>query len=226
MGRGMVVDTSAAPSVRPAQNLSALTRLMRIYCPDVAAHCERLAGWGTMLAGVCGLNGEAVADVALGACLHDVGKVGMPRSILGKPGPLDADEWDVMRRHPTVGETTLRTGGSSVLAGEVVRHHHERFDGRGYPDGLRGDEIPIGARIVAVVDAFDSMRSHRPYRAALSLDDALDALRAGRGGHFDPNVVDVFLDLLHREIAGCEAEFSGIVEAVRRAAAATKGAAG
>lgn len=125
--------------------------------------------------------------------LHDVGKFAIPDAILGKPGALTDDEWELVRRHPVVGQRILAAAPALVHLAEIVRATHERFDGRGYPDGLVGAEIPLVARVVAVCDAFDAMTANRPYRPALSAEDALAELRRCAGTQFDPAVVAAFL---------------------------------
>jgi len=134
--------------------------------------------------------------------LHDVGKIGVPDQLLGKPGPLSEDEAEVMRRHPEIGARILRNIDVLRDVAPVILHHQERFDGvqegefPGYPAGLRGEEIPLGARIIAVVDAFDAMTTDRPYRQALVVQEAVAVLRAESGKQFDPLVVDTFLAVL------------------------------
>lgn len=130
-----------------------------------------------------------------GILLHDIGKIFTPKEILYKPGPLTDEEKEVMRRHPVDGAEILgRIAGLRAMA-ENVRHHHERYDGGGYPDGLKGDAIPLGARIAAVVDAFDAMISDRPYRKAIPIEEAIEELARNRGTQFDARVVDVFIEL-------------------------------
>jgi response regulator RpfG family c-di-GMP phosphodiesterase len=131
-----------------------------------------------------------------GFFLHDIGKVGIPEHILCKPGPLDGDEWDVMRNHPLIGAQIVEPIVLLADAVDLIRHHHERFDGAGYPDGLRGEAIPLEARIFAVADSFDAMTSTRPYRGAMGLDRALEEIRSGAGTQFDPEVVREFVALL------------------------------
>jgi HD-GYP domain-containing protein (c-di-GMP phosphodiesterase class II) len=122
--------------------------------------------------------------------LHDVGKIGVPDAILNKPGPLDSAEWELMRRHPEMGaETVSRLPGLGAVA-PLVRSHHERWDGDGYPDRLGGQEIPLASRVICACDAFVAMTSDRPYRPALDVDQALAELVAGAGSQFDPRVVD------------------------------------
>ncbi|MCH8949612.1 MAG: HD-GYP domain-containing protein, partial [Chloroflexi bacterium] len=129
-----------------------------------------------------------------GALLHDVGKIGVPDQILHKPGPLTPEEWDKMKRHPMIGYDMLRDISFLSEAATIVRCHHERFDGKGYPRGLAGDEIPLGARIFSAADAFDAMTSDRTYRKALRPEAARDEIIRHSGTQFDPQVVQAFLE--------------------------------
>jgi HD-GYP domain-containing protein (c-di-GMP phosphodiesterase class II) len=128
--------------------------------------------------------------IHIGGHLHDIGKIGIPDSILNKPGKLTEAEFAMIRQHPVVGDTIVGKVKVFHSITNIVRHHHERFDGKGYPDGLRGEEISLGARIVAVADAFDAMTSIRTYRSKLSLRDAIEETKRCRGSQFDPNIVD------------------------------------
>ncbi len=159
-------------------------------------HVERVRSMSVRLGEILKLDPEALDQLAYGAVLHDIGKIGLPDAMLGKPGALSADEILKMREHPLIGRRMLE--GVSFLhpALPVVEAHHERWDGTGYPHGLSGDNIPIAGRIVAVVDAYDAMTSDRPYRLALSVETARAVLLAGRGTQFDPTVVDAFLENL------------------------------
>jgi two-component system cell cycle response regulator len=142
---------------------------------------------------------EGLDEVARAAELHDVGKIAVPDAILDKPGALDPVEWSFMRRHPLIGERILLAAPALRPVARLVRSSHERFDGGGYPDGLRADEIPLGARIVAVCDAFDAMTTDRPYREAVSETDAIAELRRCAGTQFDPMVVEAFCRVIARE---------------------------
>ncbi len=140
-------------------------------------------------------------DIERASLLHDVGKIGVSDAILNKPGPLTAEEWQQMRRHPAIGYEMLKDVKFLSEAAEIVYAHHERYDGRGYPTGLCGEDIPLGARVFAVADAFDAMTSNRPYRRALSTDSACEEITSNSGSQFDPAVVEAFLKCLPRWIA-------------------------
>jgi putative nucleotidyltransferase with HDIG domain len=157
-----------------------------------------------------GVRDEERRMIEFGALLHDIGKMSTPKEILHKPGPLSDDEWETMRRHTIDGQRMLdQVGGTLHDAGEVVRASHEWFDGRGYPDRLRGEEIPLAARIVAVADAWSAMTTRRTYRDPLSRQAAIDELRANAGTQFDPVVVDAALVVLARERAAQPSLTSG-----------------
>lgn len=173
----------------------AFARSLEARCAETAGHSERLALTSELVARSAGLRSEEVDHIKLGAHLHDIGKVGIPDSILWKQGPLDEWEDAQMRTHPLIGVHMLASLEIDGDVRSIVRNHHERFDGGGYPDGLRGDSISVGARIVAVADAYDAMRCRRPYRGPLSREEALWRLRAGRGRQFDSDILDVFLTL-------------------------------
>jgi response regulator RpfG family c-di-GMP phosphodiesterase len=144
------------------------------------------------LAAAMGLGGEARDVVARAAELHDIGKVAIPDAILGKPGPLEPDEEAFMRRHTVIGESIIAEAPALREVAALVRASHERWDGTGYPDGLAGHAIPLGARIVSVCDAYSAMRQKRPYGAVLGEEEALDELRRGAGSQFDPALVAAF----------------------------------
>ena len=135
-------------------------------------------------------------EVAYGFMLHDVGKIGVPDTVLNKPGALDDQEWAIMRRHPEMGVKIVRPIGFSSDATDVILCHHERWDGRGYPNGLSKDEIPLTARAFAVADAYDAITSDRPYRYAMSHDRAVSVIQEEAGRSYDPEIVDVFVDLI------------------------------
>ncbi|MFN2450968.1 MAG: HD-GYP domain-containing protein [Candidatus Dormibacteria bacterium] len=164
-------------------------------------HCERLVQLADATACALGLDILVRGHIRLGACLHDLGKVAIPEALLRKPGPLTAEETDVMRRHPVIGAEILEDIEAWREVRQIVRHHHEHVDGSGYPGGLMGSRIPLGARIVSVVDAFDVMRSGRPYQAALPVEYIVEELRGLRGRQFDGDCVDAFLASLTPEMS-------------------------
>ena len=175
--------------------MTSLARVIEAKDECTRGHLDRTTAYGLALARRIDPALAARPELAHGFFLHDIGKVGIPEGILRKAGSLDAEEWDVMRRHPTIGADIVTPIPFLDGSVEIIRHHHERFDGRGYPLGLRGGDIPLAARIFAVADSFDAMTSDRPYRDAMPKDRALDEIRAGAGSQFDPDVVDEFLVL-------------------------------
>ena len=158
-------------------------------------HIQRVHGLGILLACVVAPDDAGDAQLACGFLLHDIGKLAVPDAVLNKPGPLDDDEWALMRRHPEQGAKIISAIPFLDRALDVVRHHHERWDGKGYPVGLGGEDIPVWARIFAVVDTVDAITSERPYRRARSLDVAIQELRAGAGSQYDPACVEAFESL-------------------------------
>jgi ribonuclease P protein subunit RPR2 len=153
-------------------------------------HAQRVAAYGLRIAHAAGI--EVDPQVEFGFLLHDVGKVAVPDAILFKPGPLSEPERALVRRHPEVGSEILRHIDFLDEAKQVVRHHHERWDGAGYPDGLAGEAIPLAARVFALADALDALTSERPYRAAISFAEARRQIRAETGAQFDPAIVAAY----------------------------------
>jgi putative two-component system response regulator len=160
------------------------------------AHTERVAQRAKLLGAAVGLSGRDLVDLYRGGMIHDIGKIGVPDAILLKPGKLDPEEWEIMRRHPVVGEQIARPLRSAANLLAIIRHHHENFDGSGYPDRLAGDDIPLVARITAVSDAYDAMTSDRPYRPGMATERAAGILAAGAGSQWDPELVNVFVESL------------------------------
>jgi putative two-component system response regulator len=189
-----------------------LTRLARVgeyYDDDTAEHTRRVASLSGELAAALGLAPQRASLIAHAALLHDVGKIAVPAEIVRKPGPLSAEQWQVMVRHPVEGAKMLGGSRFQVLqqAEEIARTHHERWDGTGYPVGLAGDAIPLAGRIVAAADVFDALTSARPYKPARSYDEAVAEIRRIRGSHLDPVVVDALESVLQvRLVRGAEAE--------------------
>jgi putative two-component system response regulator len=165
---------------------------------ETGLHVIRMSHYARLLAMAAGLDDQAVDDLFMAAPMHDVGKIGIPDRILQKPGRLTAEEWQVMQTHPAIGAHIIgqHAGGMLAVAHDVALAHHEKWDGSGYPNRLRGEDIPLAGRIVAIADVFDALTSVRPYKPAWPLDDACAWMRAQRGGHFEPRLVDLFLGLL------------------------------
>jgi diguanylate cyclase (GGDEF)-like protein len=170
-----------------------LLRTMHAKNPDLDDHSSVVAQLAVRVGHQLGLTGEQLDEVARAAELHDVGKVGIPDAILNKPGPLDATEWEFMHQHTILGERILNAAPALRPVARLVRSSHERWDGTGYPDRLAGEDIPLGARIVSVCDAYEAMTADRPYRKALSAHEAREQLSCNAGTQFDPAVVTAFL---------------------------------
>jgi putative nucleotidyltransferase with HDIG domain len=160
-------------------------------------HTDRVAMFARLIAEEMGLDKKDLETVSFGAALHDIGKLGVYEDILNKPGELTDGEWEIVRSHPEVGANIIRNMKFLEAACDLVRHHHERLDGRGYPDGLKGEQISVGARIVAVADSFDAMTSDRPYRIAFGYRDALEQLKL-QTDKFDGGVIDHLVRLVER----------------------------
>jgi two-component system cell cycle response regulator len=172
--------------------------------PDLQEHQRGVGALVLAVGRRLGMSAEELDVLARAAELHDVGKIAIPDAILNKPGPLDEEEWRFMRRHTILGERILTAAAALRPVARLVRSSHERFDGRGYPDGLAGADIPLGARIIFVCDAFDAMTSNRSYSAAVSAEQALAELEACAGTQFDPQVVQAFIASLHEAPAEVE----------------------
>ncbi len=159
-------------------------------------HSERVAFWAERLARACGCNDQMVEDIKKAALLHDIGKIGMDLRALTKEGTLSDKEFELFKTHPEVGKRILEPIKFLEHIIPMVYHHHERWDGRGYPDGIKGEEIPLGARIITVADSFDVMTSDRPYRKRLPFKRVVQELMDNSGSQFDPNLIRIFLEFL------------------------------
>ena len=184
------------PIVRRGDSPDRLTRELAERVPRMAGHHRAVAEMAGAVARRIGLTGERLHAVVRAAELHDVGKVLVPDAILNKPGALDRVELELMRRHAIAGYLILTESGEPAPVPALVRSSHERWDGSGYPDGLSGEDIPLGSRIITICDAYDAMTHPRPYRAARPAAEALAELRAGGGVRYDPCLVDVFLEVV------------------------------
>jgi len=185
---------------------------------NTGGHLERVSRYGEALARGAGLSEAEVADIRHAAAMHDIGKIGIPEHILLKPGKLNAEELAVMRTHPLLGARILANPGSNLLrrAREIALGHHERFDGKGYPAGAKGEAIPLAARIVGVADVFDALTTARPYKEAFSPERAAEMIRRERGGQFDPELTGIFERLFD--------QFLALLESLREPLAAGNGA--
>ena len=177
--------------------LFALARSIEGRDPYTGGHCERLSDYSERLGRRIGLPEEQITALRRGGIVHDIGKVAVPDAILLKPGKLTPEEWKIMRQHPAVGESICTPLKSFRLVLPIIRHHHEKLDGSGYPDGLKGDQIPLTARIMTVVDIYDALTTERPYRGASSTEKALELMgQEVQKGWWDPHIFSEFRNLL------------------------------
>jgi putative nucleotidyltransferase with HDIG domain len=179
--------------------IDSLARTLEERDPYTAGHSRRVREYALQLAQAIGLDEPTCRRLSLAAKLHDIGKVGVPECILNKPGRLTAEEETVVRTHPVTGERILRPIVRNRKVLEAIRGHHERLDGSGYPDGLRGSAVPLLARLVAIPDCFDALTTCRAYRQALTQSEALRVLREGAGWHFDTTLVQTFIEMIERK---------------------------
>jgi HD-GYP domain-containing protein (c-di-GMP phosphodiesterase class II) len=205
--RQLSCDLESQAKIMRAAVVCAFSQMLDLRDLNTGMHSTRLAEWGLRVARSLGVPEHSLPDLETGALLHDIGKVAIPDSILGKPGRLTDEEFEIVKRHPEFGWTVIRNLPGLEHTSLQILHHHENFDGTGYPAGLKGAEIPIGARIVSVIDAFDAMISTRPYRAGLPLQEVVRRLHESSGTQFDPLVVQAFVRIV-------EAEMPRVLEAV------------
>jgi putative nucleotidyltransferase with HDIG domain len=177
------------------QSLLGLANALEAKDPYTRGHSERVGALARRMALSAGMPPAAAALVAQAGLLHDLGKIAVPEGVLRKPGALTAEEWAVMRRHPIVGAQIVAPLEFFAEGAVILRHHHERQDGSGYPDGLRGDLVPVGARIVAIADVYDALTSDRPYRARLSRAEAVGRLEEQAGRTLDPSLTALCIRL-------------------------------
>lgn len=176
--------------------LRSLVNALEAKDPYTGKHSERVTRYAVMIARKMGCADGELEVLETVGYLHDIGKIGISDSILNKPASLTREEYEIVKKHPVIGASIVKDLIFSIEERSIIRHHHERWDGAGYPDGLAGEEIPIYARIVAIADAFDAMTSKRAYRGAISKTDAIRELRENRGRQFDPLALDAFLETL------------------------------
>lgn len=181
------------------QSLLGLANALEAKDPYTRGHSERVSRWSRRLGTALDLDPHTIEIVTQAGLLHDLGKIGVPEQVLRKAGPLDPAEWELMRRHPLIGAGIVAPLEFFEGGALVVRHHHERVDGSGYPDGLAGDRIPVGARVVAVADVWDALTSDRPYRRALSPVAALEHVAREAGRTLDESIVATFVGLVRAD---------------------------
>lgn len=178
------------------ETVEALANALEAKDEYTSNHARSITDMALDVGSELGIEGNDLKRLELGALFHDIGKIGIPSKILAKPGPLDDHEWEVIKTHPELGERILEPIDRLAEVRPIVRHCHEHFDGSGYPDAIKGDEIPIESRIILVVDAFDAMTTDRPYRKALPIEVACRRLNESSGHQFDPAIVAAFLRTL------------------------------
>jgi putative nucleotidyltransferase with HDIG domain len=179
--------------------VEALSRTMFARDRQTHEHAERVRHFALELAEEAGVVDDGtLSAIRVAAVLHDVGKLGIPDVVLQKPGPLTTDEYDIVKQHATIGADLVAAACGPGLLPDIVRHHHENWDGTGYPDRLAGGDIPVGARVIAIVDCYDALTSDRPYRPALSHNSALAMIHERRAVMYDPQMTDAFMRLLWR----------------------------
>jgi response regulator RpfG family c-di-GMP phosphodiesterase len=192
---GSYLDALTEKRRRDLATIEALAAAVEVRDTVTGRHLHRVTELARTCLGALDSGLARNEEVAFGFTLHDVGKIGVPDAVLNKPGPLADGEWEVMRRHPELGVKIVEPIGFSETATEIILAHHERWDGGGYPKGLARDEIPLTARAFAVADAYDAMTTDRPYRGALPKEKALESIVDAAGSRYDPEIVDVFVDL-------------------------------
>jgi putative nucleotidyltransferase with HDIG domain len=180
------------------QTIEILRHVVESRDKETKGHSERVAALAKELAEEMQLSPEDVEMIHVAGLFHDVGKIGIPDSILLKNGPLTNDEFQTIKGHPAEGERIIVSYAPFKKLLSIVRGHHERYNGTGYPDGKAGEEICLGARVIAVADSFDAMMSNRTYRRGLGFDKTLDELKRGKGTQFDPKIVDAFISLIEK----------------------------
>src|SRR5467141_193979 len=197
-----VKQLEAQTSALRSSVICAFNQLLDLKDLNTGVHSTRLAEWGMRLGQELGLEEAELQNLEVAALLHDIGKVGIPDSILRKPEHLDPEEYALMKKHSEYGWAVLRMLPGFERAALDILHHHESFDGKGYPAGLKETEIPVVSRIVSVIDAFDAMVSSRPYRKGLPSEEAVRRLILASGTQFEPVVVQCFLSFAQTEMAG------------------------
>lgn len=173
--------------------ISTLSTLMELHDPYTAGHSKSVKHLAYNIGLELGLAEQDLKDIVIAALLHDIGKIGVPNMILDKPGRLNSEEFTIVKEHPVKGEAALKNIERFAQVRKIIRHHHEGFSGGGYPDGIGGEKIPLGSRILTIADAYNAMTSDRPYRRAMRHEEALAEIKRNAGNQFDPSVVEAFI---------------------------------
>ena len=181
------------------QTVVALANAIDIRDTYTSNHSQRIAEWAADIARTMGCNAQEIQAIYWGGLLHDIGKIGIPDSILRKPTKLDKVEWDIIQRHTILGAQLVSPIKKLAKVAPIIEYSHERYNGSGYPHGLKGEEIPLGARIIGVVDSYSAMRDERPYKKPVSHEEAIEELKRNSGILFDPHVINIFMDLVDKD---------------------------
>jgi putative nucleotidyltransferase with HDIG domain len=185
-----------------ALDVGALKKLLKLRDSETEAHSQMVASMTVRLAQQMGIHDKnSLTNIRYGALLHDIGKIGLPKTLLQKRGRLDEEEWKIIRLHPVIAGEIFAQIQHFAETSDIAQYHHERWDGTGYPRGLREQEIPLAARIFAVVDSWQALGADRPYRPAWPKNEVMDFLKQSAGTLFDPNIVRVFLDMMEGQDA-------------------------
>jgi putative nucleotidyltransferase with HDIG domain len=223
-GNVVLARSGAGPAARAAIAVSSLARLetltQALATHDILTyqHAARVQRWAALLAREApGVDDGTLATIGTAGLLHDVGKLGIADRLLHKPGPLTPKEYTAVKRHATIGADLLEAVGCAGPLVLVVKHHHENWDGTGYPDGLTREEIPLGSRVLSIVDGYDALTSDRPYRRAWTDERAVAMLVEWRGTRYDPAITDAFLRILRRRRAAAAPEYAQALRQEARA---------
>jgi len=193
------------------ETLAFLASVVDDKIPDTFNHSKRVADYARQICYKLKLNEEEINIIIEAARMHDIGKIAIPDNILFKRGKLTKEEYDIIKEHAAKGEQIVNKLSQFKKGANIIRHHHERFDGTGYPDNLKGDDIPLGSRIIAIADAFDAMTTFRLYSTPKTIEDALHELEANKGTQFDPDIADVFIQMVldnYEEVKASITDFS------------------
>jgi len=203
--KGVVIDglfryrLAGSMRSRDDSTLRSLGQMVELKDPYTKGHCDRVADYAQRIAADLPMNVETLKEIRYGSWLHDCGKVGVPEEILNFPGPLNAQQYSLVKNHSQWGAEVALQARLAPAVVNIIRHHHERYDGKGYPWALAGEAIPVEARIVSIADVFDAMTSDRPYQRKLSFGGAMEMLERLRGTSLDPELTGAFLDILRRD---------------------------